>query len=146
MALHALLHLSMHASRVSSIELAECMGANAAQLRRTLGGLREAGIVSATKGRGGGWCMAQPLEALTLRDVHVALNESALLTIGHHREETECLVERAVNAALEAPLRETEVYLLERFASISHADLARDFQRRMKRHAHHHTQERKQNP
>lgn len=133
MALHALLHMSNSAEPVSSDALAECMGANAAQLRRTLGGLRDAGFVESTKGRGGGWRIAQPLAQTTLRDVHVALGESALFAIGHRREETECLVEQAVNAAIEDVLIDTEEYLLARFEAITLEELARDFRRRFKK-------------
>lgn len=132
MALHALLHMSTHSSSVSSDVLAACMGANAVQLRRTLAGLRDAGFVESTKGHRGGWTIARPLSEFTLRDVHVALGESALLAIGHRREETECLVEQAVNAALGGVLTDTEAYLLARFESISLEQLARDFRRRLK--------------
>lgn len=132
-ALHALVHMSLLGDPVSSARLAECMGANPAHVRRTLAGLRSAGLVTSTKGRGGGWRVARPLAQISLRDVHLALGESALFAIGHRRKETSCLVERSVNQSLGRALQETEAFLLERFAAVSLEEIAKGVERQMRR-------------
>lgn len=136
MAMHALLHMATFDRPATSHELAACMGANPVHLRRTLAGLRNAGLVRTTKGRGGGWSLARSLDELTLRDVHMALDESPLLAIGHRKAETSCLVEQVVNAALEGTFRDAEAFLLERFASITLDRLAADFEHRLRAHCH----------
>ncbi|WP_246750357.1 Rrf2 family transcriptional regulator [Martelella lutilitoris] len=45
---------------------ARSMGANPAVFRRTVAGLREAGLVKSAKGHGGGWQLARPLDEIPL--------------------------------------------------------------------------------
>ncbi len=58
-ALHALLHLGEQGEVITSEALAAMLAANPVVLRRTLTKLREAGIVRAEKGHGGGWSLAR---------------------------------------------------------------------------------------
>ncbi len=81
--LHVLLHMAAHGRSMTSEELAGCMGANPVVVRRTLAGLREAGLVRSVKGHGGGLSIACDLAAVSLRDVHEALGEPALFAFGH---------------------------------------------------------------
>src|SRR5689334_16708248 len=75
-ALHMLAHLARESARpFTSEELADCLRTNPVVVRRTLAGLREGGIVTSAKGHGGGWALARPRTAVTLRDVYVALGE-----------------------------------------------------------------------
>lgn len=78
----------------------------------------------------GGWRIAADLAAVSLRRLHEALGEPAIFAIGNRNETPECLVEQSVNAALEGAFAEAEALLLERFAQVTLADLARDFARR----------------
>ena len=57
--LHALLHMAEQNRPMTSAELAICMTTNAVVVRRTMAGLREAGLVRSEKGHGGGWEIAQ---------------------------------------------------------------------------------------
>ena len=52
-ALHALLHMADARAPMTSEQLARG-GGNPAAIRRTMAGLREAGLVRSEKGRGGG--------------------------------------------------------------------------------------------
>lgn len=126
MALHALVHMATRGTPATSAELATCMGANPVQVRRTMAGLRDAGLVASTNGRGGGFCLACASGQLTLRDVYMALDEPALFAVGHRRKAPDCLVDRAVNAALEASLEDAQSLLLERFAQITLEGLVTD--------------------
>lgn len=128
--LHALLHMAEHDAPMTSEEISRCLGTNPVVVRRTMGFLRRAGIVSSDRGHAGGWRIAADLSAITLRDLHSALGEPAVFAIGHRSERPECLVEQAVNAALDESLAEAEALLMRRMGKVSLADLAADFARR----------------
>jgi Rrf2 family protein len=128
--LHVLLHMADRAAPMTSEELAACMGTNAVVVRRTMAGLREAGFVRSEKGHGGGWTIARDLKTVSLRDVYRALGEPVVFAMGNRSESPGCLVEQAVNAALDDAFRDAEALLVERLGSVSLADLAEDFRKR----------------
>lgn len=115
---------------VTSETLALCMKTNPVVVRRTMGLLRNASLVVADRGHGGGWRIAADLSKLTLRQLHEALGEPALFAVGNRTEHPECLVEQAVNAALDGAFADAEALLMRRFASVTLAELAADFTRR----------------
>ncbi len=119
---------------VTSEVLADCMRTNPVVVRRTMGLLRKAGYVSSAKGHAGGWTISCDLEKLTLRQLHEALGEPAVFAIGNRTETPDCLVEQSVNAILDETFAEAEALLLNRFAAITLADLAREFTSRHKRY------------
>lgn len=128
--LHALLHMAEQDGPVTSETLAQCLGTNPVVVRRTMGYLREAGIVTSDRGHAGGWRIHADLGAVTLLQLHEALGEPAMFAIGNRNETPECLVEQSVNAALEGAFAEAKALLLKRFSEITLADLAADFARR----------------
>ncbi|WP_163850271.1 RrF2 family transcriptional regulator [Pseudooceanicola aestuarii] len=128
--LHGLLHMAQADMAMTSDVLAACMGTNPVVVRRNMGLLRKAGIVSSTKGHSGGWRIVADLDTITLRDLHDALGEPAVFAIGIRNAQTECLVEQAVNAALDETLTEAEALLLRRFETITLGQLAEDFSTR----------------
>jgi DNA-binding IscR family transcriptional regulator len=128
--LHALLHMAEQDAPLTSDTLARCLGTNPVVVRRTMGYLREAGIVTSERGHAGGWRIHADLGSVTLRQLHEALGEPAMFAVGNRNEAPECLVEQSVNAALEGTFAEAEALLLKRFAQITLADLAADFARR----------------
>lgn len=132
--LHALLHMAEHRGPMTSEALGRCLGTHPVVVRRTMGLLREAGLVSAGRGPAGGWAIAADLGTVTLRDLHQALGEPALFAVGHRSEHPECLVEQVVNAALDDAFEQAEALLMERFASVSLAQLATEFARRHQAH------------
>lgn len=128
--LHALLHMAERGEPMTSDELAMCMRTNPVVVRRTMGFLRDAGIVSSARGHAGGWAITADLKSVSLRQLHETLGEPAIFAIGNRQEMPECLVEQAVNAALDTAFAEAEALLLDRFAHVTLADLAEDFARR----------------
>lgn len=128
--LHALLHMAEQDQPMTSDALADCLGTNPVVVRRTMGLLRDAGLVTSDRGHAGGWRIAADLSRVTLLHLHEALGEPAIFAIGNRNERPECLVEQAVNAALDDAITEAEAVLLERFAHVTLADLATDFARR----------------
>ncbi|MEO9781426.1 MAG: Rrf2 family transcriptional regulator [Sedimentitalea sp.] len=125
--LHALLHMAESEGPMTSEELAKCITTNPVVVRRTMGFLRKAGIVASGRGHTGGWRITADLSSVTLRQLHDALGEPALFAVGNRNEAPACLVEQAVNAALDQTFAEAEALLLARFGEITLSDLAADF-------------------
>ena len=108
---------------MTSEEIAGWLHTNPVVVRRMVAGLREAGILSAVRGHGGGWTLAKPSAAISLADVAGALEES-FLSINTVPENPSCLVERAVTGHLEGFRLEVEQLLAARLAAVTLADIA----------------------
>src|SRR5918995_5516981 len=89
--LHALLHMAEQDGPVTSETLARCLGTNPVVVRRTMGYLREAGIVTSGRGHAGGWRIDGDLRSVPLRQLHEALGGAAMFAIGNRNESSECL-------------------------------------------------------
>jgi DNA-binding IscR family transcriptional regulator len=109
---------------MTSDELAQRMSTDPAVVRRTMAGLRDAGIVRSEKGHGGGWSLERELASVTMRDVHTALGVTDLFTVGVRTESPGCLVEQTVHRAMKGALDVAEGALLERLGSVSLAAIA----------------------
>jgi DNA-binding IscR family transcriptional regulator len=129
--LHVLLHMAELNGPVTSEVMATIMQTNAVVIRRIMAGLKDAGFVRSQKGHGGGWVIARDLNSLTLREVYLALGSPELFALGNRTESPGCLVEQAVNAALDESFREAEEVLLARFGRVTLAALSADFHERM---------------
>ncbi|WP_018964084.1 Rrf2 family transcriptional regulator [Ancylobacter sp. FA202] len=128
--LHALLHMAERDGPITSEELAACMHTHPVVVRRTMGLLREAGLVRSARGPQGGWRISADLGTVTLRQLHETLGEPTIFAIGNRQDMPGCLVEQSVNAALDEAFMEAEALLLTRLGEITLADLAADFSRR----------------
>ena len=114
---------------MTSGEMAECSGTHPVVVRQTFAGLREAGIVSSRKGRGGGWRLARPATEITLEQVQRALNERVVaLSAEDAAGDQGCLVQRVVHGALDDAVAEANRVLDRHLASITLADLGADVQ------------------
>lgn len=129
--LHVLLHMAERRDPMTSEALAQAMQTHPVVIRRILGGLRDAGFVRSEKGHGGGWTIQRALREITMRDIYDAIGRPALMAMGHRTDAPGCLVEQAVNAALDTSFRDAEALLLARFAQVTLAELAADFHARM---------------
>jgi Rrf2 family protein len=129
--LHVLLHMGEHGGPVTSEALAKAMRTNPVVIRRILAGLRDDGYVRSEKGHRGGWTLAQDTAAISLRDIYDALGRPPLLAIGNRTEAPGCLVEQAVNAALDKTFRDAEALLLSRLGEVTLAMLSADFHARL---------------
>lgn len=137
--LHILLHMGQEGVPVTSEVLAKALDTHPVVIRRTMAGLRDQGYVQSEKGHGGGWTLACDLSKVTLRDVYDALGSPALLAIGNRTETPGCVVEEAVNAALNKSFREAESLLLSHLGGVTLAKLTADVRRRLaaRGHSHH---------
>jgi Rrf2 family protein len=129
--LHVLLHMAEHDGPVTSEVLAKAMQTNPVVIRRIMAGLRKQGYVRSEKGHGGGWTIACDLAAVTLRDIYHALGSPSMLAMGNRTEAPGCLVEQAVNAALDTAYRDAEALLLSRLGDVTLAALSADFHARL---------------
>jgi len=113
-----------HTGLLTSEEMAAQSDTNPVVIRRTMAGLRAAGIVRSEKGHGGGWSLVRCLEDVTLYDVYGALGEPTILAMGNRTESPGCAVERAVNHALKSSFQAAEALLVAELRSITLAALA----------------------
>lgn len=123
-ALHVLAHLAKAREPQTSEHLAECVETNPVVVRRTLAGLREAGLVTSSRGTGGGWSLARNASTITLRDVYVALGDRLLggIDVAGSRGAA-CRIQRAVAGTLDKFLDDAEALLAARLERITLASL-----------------------
>lgn len=136
--LHVLLHMAERPGPVTSEILAKAMDTNPVVIRRVMAGLRDQGFVRSEKGHGGGWTLARDLVSITLKDIYAAIGSPGLLALGNRTEMPGCLVEQAVNAALDRAFDEAEALLLARFGEVTLAALSADFHARLVARGHTH--------
>ncbi len=129
--LHVLLHLAEVDEPMTSDELAKVMQTHPVVVRRVMAGLRESGLVRSEKGHGGGWLISCDLSDITLGDIYNALDAPELFAMGNRTEAPGCLVEEAVNAALDSAFAEARQVLLDRLGDVSLATLSQDFHARL---------------
>jgi Rrf2 family protein len=84
---------------LSSEEMAGSAGSNPVHVRRVLGGLRAAGLVTSKPGVGGGWQLAADPNAITLADVwRVVHGDDPVL--GLHGAHPDCTVGQSIQRLL----------------------------------------------
>ncbi|TPL47656.1 Rrf2 family transcriptional regulator [Mesorhizobium sp. B2-4-4] len=128
--LHILVHMAEKPERaLTSEQLATFIPTNPVVVRRTIAGLRDAGIVTSSRGHGGGWLLGRPPDEISLAEISAALGET-LLPFGTEPESPGCLVEQAVIAVLDDFRIAAEKLLAEKLSRITLADLTADFRRR----------------
>ncbi len=130
-ALHILVYLAETGGHpIISGELAAHLRTNPVVVRRSLTGLRAAGIVVSEKGHGGGWTLGRAAVAISLGEVYAALGERGDLLAEPEPKAPGCLIAKAVDRALDGFYAEAEALLQRRLAAVSLADISADFGRR----------------
>jgi Rrf2 family protein len=132
--LHVLLHMAEHRGPVTSEVLAKAMKTNPVVIRRIMAGLRDKGYIRSEKGHGGGWTLACDLSKVALLDIYAALGSPSVLAISNRTETPGCLIEQAVNAALDQAFQDAETLLLSRLGQVTLAKLSADFHLRLVKH------------
>lgn len=83
---------------VSSELMSNSVGANPVYLRRVLGRLRDADLVTSRPGAHGGWALTREPDAITLGDVWRAIQDAPIF--GLHTVQPECPVGREISGTL----------------------------------------------
>lgn len=124
--LHVLVHMGLLGGRETSERIAQMLNTNPVVVRRTLGSLREHGIVESEGGRGGGWKLTRSLDQVTVLDVQRALTKGPALAAPVSRDHPTCPVERASNSVLEKAHAAAEAHLIAKYAATTLAQIAKD--------------------
>lgn len=119
LALHTLSHMAGEPERTrTSSDIAAHAGTNPVVVRRVLGHLRNAGLLTSEKGHAGGWRLARSPEQITLADVYLALDES-LIANDETAEQTTCSIEYALHQKVSSVLRDVEHSLIKKLSETS---------------------------
>ncbi len=109
-------------SAITSERMAESVRAHPVHVRRVLGGLREAGLVTSQPGPGGGWKLTRSPETITLRDIYRAVEHEPLFGLPKHPNE-DCAMSMCLPGVLANCFEEAEAALEERLAQVTIADV-----------------------
>ena len=124
LALHTLSHMASDSDRVrTSADIADHAGTNPVVVRRVLGKLREAGLLSSEKGHAGGWRLAKPANSITLADVYLALDERLVSGTDSDAEPSLCSVETRLQTRISEVLDEVEESLVQRLRETKISDV-----------------------
>jgi Rrf2 family protein len=107
---------------LSSEDMAGSAGSNAVHVRRVLGGLREAGLVSSRPGVGGGWQLTGDPEATTLADVWRVVHGGDPI-LGLHGAHPDCTVGQSIQRLLRDVDRRAQRAVAEELATTTIAQL-----------------------
>lgn len=119
LALHTLSHMAGDPDKTrTSADIAEHAGTNPVVVRRVLGRLREAGLLTSEKGHAGGWRLAHAPEKITLADVYLALDER-IVASGETDDAPSCSVEHALHLRVAGVLDNIEQSLVQRLGETS---------------------------
>ncbi|OUD08384.1 Rrf2 family transcriptional regulator [Marivivens niveibacter] len=124
LALHTLGHMASDPNSMrTSADIADHAGTNPVVVRRVLGKLREAGLLSSEKGHSGGWRLAKPAESITLADVYLALEERIVAGNTDGYQTAQCHVEEGLQSRVTEVLDDIETNLVERLRETTIADV-----------------------
>lgn len=135
MAAHALAVLARSRDGYPSAYVASSVNTHAVFLRRILGELVAAGLVTAREGRAGGYRLARPAEAISLADVYRAVEQGGPLAPSPADPNLRCPVGAGMRQAFARTAGAATEGLLEALGRESVADLARRALRLGKRRA-----------
>ena len=129
-ATHALAWLALAQQRgrgqLTSDQVAASINTNPVIIRRSLGDLRRAGLVSARRGAGAGWSLARRPEDITMLEVYDAVELEPLFAMHHAEPNLECPVGSGIRPALHRVYGGAEQALRRELGGTSIADVLRE--------------------
>ncbi|MDQ0139358.1 Rrf2 family transcriptional regulator [Cupriavidus necator] len=128
-AVHILTLLASSDEPVPSSLIAGSVGTNPALIRRLVGQLAEAGLVTTTMGSTGGATLARAAASITLRDVFRVVETTALITLHQSAPNPACAVGREITGALRKVADRAQAAMDDTLASITIASMLADVER-----------------
>ncbi|WP_413711801.1 Rrf2 family transcriptional regulator [Rhizobium sp. Rhizsp82] len=122
--LHVLVHMGVGNRRETSVTIAKMLGTSAPAVRRTMGFLRESGIVSSEGGKNGGWKLTRRLSDLTALDVQRALQIGPLLATPASLNLVGNDIESSTNKAIATAYQAAEEELIAALGALRLSDIA----------------------
>ena len=114
-----------------SPEIASSVNTNPVVVRRLIGLLREAGLVSVQQGAAGGAVLAKPPEEITLLDVYQAVDPpDELFSMHAHCPDRGCGIGAHIQATLRCVFGRAESALEKELARVTVRDVYRDVSQR----------------
>ncbi|MEX2980860.1 Rrf2 family transcriptional regulator [Streptomyces sp. C36] len=111
---------------VTSEQAADSVNTNPVVIRRSLGALREAGLVEVRHGAGAGWRLAREPESITLLDVYRAVEDEPLFGLHRSEPNPECPVGAGIQPALRQAYGEVEEAARSALGGTTIADVLRE--------------------
>ncbi|NKZ00404.1 Rrf2 family transcriptional regulator [Nocardiopsis alborubida] len=129
-AAHALTWIGLYQRRghevATSEQIATSANTNPVVIRRLLAELRRAGLVVSRRGAGAGWMLSRDLAAITLLDVHQAVEPGPVFALHRATPDPGCVVGRGIGPALSAVYDDVEAALRRELAGTTLEDVLRD--------------------
>jgi DNA-binding IscR family transcriptional regulator len=132
--LHVLVHMHLRGGTTTSETISQMLHTNAVVVRRTMASLRDAGLVTSTGGRGGGWVLACDLDQVNASHVYEAIAHNTAFAIAPANDNPSCPVEAAVNRLLGDALQDAEAALLRKLGAQPLSALVSEVMPAKKRH------------
>ncbi len=121
----ALLAIENREEPTTSEYLACSASTNPVVIRRILGVLRKAGLVTAQPGVGGGASLARCPDQITLQEVYRAVGEGGLFSLGSRKPNPNCICGRNLQPVLADVFYKAEQAVEATLAGITVAQIAR---------------------
>ena len=129
-AVHALAWLSLAQRQghevLTSNRVADSVNTNPVIIRRCLGDLRQAGLVTVRHGAGAGWSLARAPAEITLLEVYDAVGQESPFGLHHTEPNLDCPVGKGIRPALGHVYGQIEQALRRELAVVSVADVLRE--------------------
>jgi len=126
---HALAYLAFRqGATVSSAELAASVATNAVVIRRLLAALTTARLVAATKGPSGGFILSRPPAAVTLLEIHRAIEPKPDSGMGRFAPNRKCPVGAKIGEILGRVFAQAQARQEAEWARVSLASVAEQLQ------------------
>ena len=128
-ATHALTWIGLYQRRgnevATSEQIAASVNTNPVVIRRLLAELRTAGLVDSRRGAGAGWTLSRDLSAITLLDIHEALESGPVFALHRSTPDPMCVVGNGIGPAMTAVYDGIEVALRRELARTTLEDVLR---------------------
>lgn len=127
-AVHLLVYLALRqdVATVTSAILAKSVNTNSVVIRRVLGCLRQAGVVSSQAGNGGGWMLTRLPTKITLREIYRAVGQDFVFALPQRAANPHCPVGKNIQSILNGYFKEAEQAMEEQLAKVTLADVMDD--------------------